>query len=531
MGQQLSNIKEKNYDIAIVGYGMLGNIAALLLAHYDLSVIVIEKKQQSDLLLAKSARLDAEAWGVLEQIGLSNKITSLLNPLDGTQVIDKKERVLLEFNQGGKSKRGELLGFYQPDVQKILQQEATNHPNITIRTAHEVETFEQDEDGVDVYIAPTGKQDFEQLRADYLLVCNGQYSRIADFLEVTIEDFNYKSGVLCVDTINKTGQVPKCRYAQTIYDTEFPVVRITNNERYQRWEFQIGTLEIEKEKTAEIVKQLLSDFGNTDLEILSAFVYNFEARMLSEWQYKRILIAGDAAHVMPPYLGMGLTAGIKDIANLAWKLYLLKYTQIHSDVLLTYTQERQDNVRHLIQLNLWVKRLFKSSKLRWIKGFVPVIPKWFLKRNLTTENHLKVGLVDNKKGNGRSIGSLNIVNKKGKKVSLNQQLSRSFCLMTLDENPVDVLSPTAIEYLAHLQTQFIQLTPQKARFLNNGRYAEQVYDKNGEAEAWLRQNKAQYVLIRPDRMVYGFYNKKLVLNQAIELLAEQLPLAQEALLV
>ena len=424
-----------------------------------------------------------------------------------------------------------MLGFYQPDLQKILQKAANSHKNITVRTGCEVETFEQDVDGVDVYIAQTGKQDFEQLRADYLLVCNGQYSQIANFIDVDIEDFNYRSSVLCVDTISKMDQPTKCRYAQTIYDTEFPVVRITNNERYQRWEFQIGAMEIEKERTSEVVRQLLSDLGNTDLDILSAFVYNFEARMLSQWQHQRILIAGDAAHVMPPYLGMGLTAGIKDIANLAWKLYLLKYHQIHSDVLLTYTQERQENVRHLIQLNLWVKRLFKSSKLRWIKGFVPVIPKWFLKRSLTTQNQLKTGIIGVGKGAGSAIESPKVVNKKGKAGSLNQQLSQSFCLIALDENPVDVLNPNGIEYLAHLKTQLIKVTSQKARFIAEGRYADQLYDKDGGIENWLKGYKARYVLIRPDRMVYGFYNSDKALNTGIELLAEQLPFAEAEELV
>lgn len=513
---------KKEYDILIVGYGMLGNLAALLLADMGMSVVVVEKKQATDILLAKSARIDDEVLLILEQLGLTDAIKDLLYPLEGNQIIDKKERVLLEFNQTRRSQFAPLVGFYQPDLQKIWQQKAAAHKNIHLFLGYEVETFEQDEAKVDVYITPTGKQGFISLEAQFMLVCNGQYSRIADFLKIDIKDYNYHSSVLCVDTTGKQAIGTAPNYAQTIYDAEFPVVKMAKGPTQQRWEFQIETENIEAEQTPEKVRNLLAELNPLELKIESAFIYNFDARVLERWQEKRVLILGDAAHVMPPYLGMGLSAGIKDVYNLAWKLNLVQQGKTSLELLDTYQKERQPDVERLIKLNLWIKRLFQSSKLRWIKGFIPIIPKWFLKKKLDLSTRLKSGLVGKSQGSGCVIDSPKVANHKGDILSFNQVLEHNFVALGLDQNPVDALDSKSLEYLAILGTQFVQLTPQKKKFVQDGRYVQNLYDKEGKLELWMKENKGQFLLIRPDRVVYDFCKNKATLNLSVASLQEKL---------
>ncbi len=516
---------KKEYDILIVGYGMLGNLAALLLADMGMSVVVVEKKQATDILLAKSARIDDEVLLILEQLGLIDAVKDLLYPLEGTQIVDKKERVLLEFNQTRRSQFAPLVGFYQPDIQKILQQKAAAHKNINLFLGYEVETFEQDEEKVAVYIAPTGKQDFISLEANFLLVCNGQYSRIADFLKIEVKDYKYHSSVLCVDTVGKEGALASKSYAQTICDAEFPVVKMANGQMHQRWEFQIDRETIEADQTAEKVRSLLAELNPLDLAIESAFVYNFDARILEKWQDRRVLILGDAAHVMPPYLGMGLSAGVKDVYNLAWKLNLIQQGRASLDLLKTYQKERQPDVERLIKLNLWIKRLFQSSKFRWIKGFIPIIPKWFLKKNLDLTTNLKSGLVGKSKLSGRVLASPKVANHKGDTISFNQALEHNFVVLGLDQNPVDALSAKSLDYLATLGTQFIQLTPQKKKFVEDGRYTQNLYDKEGKLQAWMKENKGQFLVIRPDRIVYDFCNDVASLNASVKTLEQNLTIS------
>lgn len=518
---------KKEYDILIAGYGMLGNLAALLLADMGMSVVVVDKKEATDILLAKSARIDDEVLLLLEQLGLIDAVKDLLYPLEGTQIVDKKERVLLEFKQTRRSQFAPLVGFYQPDIQRILQQRAAAHKNINLFLGYQVETFEQDEAKVDVYITRTGKQDFITLTANFLLVCNGQYSRISDFLKIDAKDYNYHSSVLCVDTVGKEPSVASKNYAQTIYDAEFPVIKIAKGNAHQRWEFQIETENIEAEQTSEKVRDLLAELNPSDLEIESAFIYNFDSKILEKWQDRRVLILGDAAHVMPPYLGMGLSAGIKDVCNLAWKLNLIHKGRASLDLLGTYQKERAPDVERLIKLNLWIKRLFQSSKLRWIKGFIPIIPKWFLKKNLDLTINLKTGLVGNSKWSGQVICSPKVANHKGDFISFNQALGNDFVLLGLDKNPVDALSIRSLEYLATLGTQFIQLTSQKKKFVQDGRYTQNLYDKEGKLQAWMQKNKGQFLLIRPDRIVYDFCRDTAALNASVKSLGKKLKVSSE----
>ncbi|BDS11343.1 FAD-dependent monooxygenase [Aureispira anguillae] len=515
---------ETEYDVLIVGYGVLGNVAALLLANLGMSVAVVEKKELDDLLLAKSARIDDEVMLIFEQLGLMDELKEVLYPLKGTQIVDKQDRVLLELNQNRHSQFAPVMGFYQPDLQHILQQATQKHSGIRVYSGCEVETFEEvDDDKIDVYIATTGKQNFTVLQTSFMLVCNGQYSRIADFLDIDINDFNYHSSVLCVDTINRQKTANSQSYAQTIYDAEFPVTRITKDQQRQRWEFQIEAETIQAKQTPEKVRNLLAELSTLDLEVVSAFVYNFDSKILENWRYNRVLIAGDAAHIMPPYLGMGLSAGIKDVYNLTWKINLIRQGTLALKVLDTYQKERLPDVQHLIKLNLWIKRLFQSSKLRWIKGFIPVIPKWFLKRKLDSSSHIKSGIIATKtKGAGRVIVSPKVATQKGEVISFNKALGTQFVLLAISSNPVDALRPNQLEYLALLGTQFIQLTTAKKKFVQDNRYAQNLYDKEGKIQKWMKEHKAKFVLIRPDRIVYDFCSNPETLNNSIKKLKKTL---------
>ena len=209
---------ERVYDVLIVGFSMLGNIAALLLAQYGLRVAVVEKRERSDLLVSKTARIDEEVMMMMEQLGLKHVLEQIVYPLKGIQVADKNERLLLQFNHAAKSTFAPLYGFYQPDLQRVLQQKATAHPLIKIMTGTEVEAFEQEQKAsLDVFVRPVAQQKVLKIKAAYLLVCNGQFSNIADYIDIEVEDFKYQSSVLCVDTQSKL-PLEASNYARTLYN-------------------------------------------------------------------------------------------------------------------------------------------------------------------------------------------------------------------------------------------------------------------------------------------------------------------------
>lgn len=521
--------QQTRYEVVIVGYGLLGTIAALLLAQQGLSVAVVERKKNDDLLLSKSARLDEEVLLILEQLGVMPYLKELLHPLKGTQIIDKKERVLLQLRQASRSSFAPWVGFYQPDIQRVLQQRVRAEPLITLFSQHQVETLEERDEEVEVYIRPVQRQSFRALQAQFVLVCNGQESRVKELLQLGEVDYKYRSSILCVDTLRDSApeQPHNDMYAQTIYDAAFPVTRITNNDRYQRWEFQIEQAYLQAEQTPQKIRALLEELGMGDATVAAAFIYHFDTKTLQQWRKGRVLIAGDAAHVIPPYLGMSLSEGIKDVYNMAWKLRFILCQKAPLTLLDSYQQERLPHIQRLIRLNMWVKRLFQSSRLRWIKNLVPILPKSLLHKQLDAGSQIYHGLISSSKtpSTGRMALSPKVTNQKGKIVPLNLLLDNSFVLLALEENPVDALRPSQIAYSAALGMQFIQITPQQQRFTLDRRYAQQLHDRTGALQYWLKKQRARYLILRPDRVVYACCKNKKQLNKHLQELSQQLPLA------
>lgn len=520
--------QEMRYDVVVVGYGLLGNVAALLLAQQGLSVAVVERKASDDLLLSKSARLDEEVLLILEQLGVMPYLKDKLHPLEGTQIIDKKERVLFELRQDPRSSFAPWVGFYQPDVQRILQQRVSAEPLITLFSQHQVETLEEQEEQVEVYIRPIKRQTFRALQARFVVVCNGQESRVKELLQIGEVDYKYRSSILCVDTLRTAQQEKKQthKFAQTIYDAAFPVTRITNNERYQRWEFQIEQAYLQAEQTPQKIRTLLEELGMGEATVAAAFIYHFDTKTLAQWRKGRVIITGDAAHVIPPYLGMGLSEGIKDVYNVAWKLRAILQQGAKLALLDSYQEERLPHIQRLIRLNMWVKRLFQSSRLRWIKNLVPVLPKSVLQKRLDAGSQIYAGLIST--GKAASIGRMTlspkVTTQKGKVTSLNVVLDNNFVLLALGSNPVDALRPDQVAYAAALGMQFIQIMPQKEAFALDRRYAQQVHDRTGALQYWLKKQRAQYLILRPDRVVYSCCKNKKQLNAHLQELSQQLPL-------
>lgn len=518
----LSTAELPHYDVLLIGYGLLGNIAALSFAAVGLRVAVVERKASGDLWVSKAARLDEESLLILEQLGLRHALQSVLNSLKGTQVVDKEGRVLLELRQQVHQTFAPVVGFYQPDVQRILQEKAQAHPLIDHWLEHEAEAIEQNDQGVTLYVTPINRQAFRALSASFLLVCNGQQSRIAEALNIPVVDYQHRSSVLCVDTLSPdSDQQP---YAQVIYNAAFPVTRITNNNRHQRWEFQIEQAYLHTSQTPEQIRTLLEELGKSEAEILAAYIYHFDTRQLKDWRKGRVLIVGDAAHVLPPYLGMSLAAGIKDVHNLAWKVALIQQGQAPLELLDTYYQERQPAIQHLNRLNMVVRRLFQSSRWRWLRYVLPNLPRTLLRKRLDLRTHLTTGLVYGKQAiTGYFAPSPWVTNKRGLRQSLYRALSAQFVLIGWNTNPVDALRPNQLAYLMALGTEFIQITPNNQPFVLDRRYVQHLHDYTGTLEQWLRPSKAQYVLLRPDRIVYTAAAKIQPLNDAVRLLSQQLP--------
>lgn len=495
-------IRWEHFDVIVIGYGVVGNVAALLLARQGLRVAVVERMRVSDLGIAKAGRIDAEAMRIMEQLNIREELERIMHPLRGVQVMDSRERVVVPVEQPKETSGGadyaQMYAFYQPELQEILHR-AAQRQRLRIYAPFEVVELEQDDEAVRLRAAaPSGEECW--LQAQYLVVCSGARNIIAQECDLGYVDYAYSGYTLNVETATQQ-PLRQPPFAQTIYDLPMPVTRITHHAERQRWEFQLTADEVSAANTPEAVRRLISQLCPSEFEILTVLVHEFDTRTLRQWHKGRIFFAGDAAHTMPPYLGVGLSAGIKDVHNLAWKLALVLRGVSTPQIFTTYKGERLSNVQNLIQLNMWIKRLFASSRLRFLRFFLPLIPKFLLRRTLDLTTQILYGIVGTRhRLRGRFLPAFRV----NAGETIDRHLGQHFALIGYNASPVDATPARHIERLAQLGCAFLHILPANTQQDSDSapRFATQLLDTQGDVQRFMQQHRCQFLIVRPDRFLY-----------------------------
>lgn len=512
------------YDIIIIGYGMVGNVAALLLHQQGLSVAVVERMDIRDTGVAKAGRVDSEVMRIFEQLNLRKEIERHCSPLEGSQIVARSGRVLVPIDQAKQGDYAQMYGFYQPDVQRILQKAAAAEKNIHIFDGCEVNDISQNNDSVFVAALTNFKTKQLRLKGRYLLVCSGAQTPIAQLCELKFIDYRHSGHTLNVET--RTAEPTETnRFAQTIYDLPLPVTRICHSAHQQRWEFELQGRDINKENTPENVRQLITKLMPQAFDIETVYLHQFDSKVLRQWHSNRIIFAGDAAHTMPPYLGMSLSAGIKDVYNLSWKLALMCRGLSTDDILRTYKGERAPAAAQLISLNVWIQRLFQSSRLRFLRYCVPFVPKAFLRRRLDLSTKIDYGILGTKSAvRGRFLPAWTLSQSNSDTVAIDKLLGANFAIIGFDINPVDAIEVEFVALLATLRCTFLQIFPKNKPLPEQNRYTKFVLDHNGEAQKFFAQNKATFFIVRPDHLVFDAARDYIQLNDQLEAMQEKLHL-------
>ena len=254
--------------------------------------------------------------------------------------------------------------FSQPELEDILHRRAEALPTLTVRRGVRVHDIEQLHDHVAVHHV-LGQLDPDQpsidqpkgatpVRARYVVGCDGANSTVRALLDVSVDDRGFFYDWLIVDVILNEQRVFDPPNLQ-VCDPVRPTTAVSGGPGRRRWEFmRLPQEQIEDLNHAERAWDLLEPWGihpgNARLERHA--VYTFQARAAAQWQLGRVFLAGDAAHQMPPFAGQGMCAGLRDAANLAWKIDLVLSGDASPDLLSTYDQERRASVHAAIDFSI-----------------------------------------------------------------------------------------------------------------------------------------------------------------------------------
>jgi 3-(3-hydroxy-phenyl)propionate hydroxylase len=339
--------RTQSVDVLIVGYGPVGAALAALLGRYGTRTLVVDKAP--DILLAPRAiALDNEALRILQMAGLSE---------------DAFERIAIpqvrmhcphvgEFGRintsGSVDGHPKLVTFYQPDLERALRRQAQSHDGISVLTSTEMVGFVEEGEGVRATLK-LGDGSETVVQARYLVGADGAASVVRKAIGQDFEGVTYAEDWLIVDAKNVPGHFD---HVEFICDPKRPTPHMIAPGGRIRWEFMLQPGETrEQMEQDETIARLLAPWAkSSELAIERRAVYRFHARCCTQFSRGQVFLVGDAAHVTPPFVGQGLVAGLRDAANLAWKLAWVMKAYASPAILDSYDRERRPHATKMISL-------------------------------------------------------------------------------------------------------------------------------------------------------------------------------------
>lgn len=346
------NSERIDVDILISGYGPTGATLASLLGQRGHSVLIMDQAA-SIYDKPRAITADQEVFRVLQECGMASEVAEMASPHPGTDYVGLEGQIIKRFYPAPPPN---ALGwepswmFVQPELEAVMRKAIDKIPHVRTSLAHQLIDFEQDHDGVTARILNLQESKEIKVRARYLLAADGASSLVRKQLAAPIEDLAFDEWWVVVDAwIHGPIELPR-RCVQYCRPSR-PGTYIVGPGNLRRWEIKLLPLEDPEfyRNHHEAVWRVLGEFTDTQhLAHCRTAVYRFHALVVQEWRQGRVFLAGDAAHQMPPFLGQGLCAGVRDASNLAWKLDAVLRRRSGDRLLDTYTIERKKHVRTVV---------------------------------------------------------------------------------------------------------------------------------------------------------------------------------------
>jgi 3-(3-hydroxy-phenyl)propionate hydroxylase len=516
---------KRSYEVVIIGAGPVGMAMAALLGRFDIHVLIVDRLDaiQTD---PRAIALDNEALRILKMCGLG------LEDLDLVR-IPAVNYLSPIFGRFGRMNTVEpidtlppLVTFFQPDLEASLAEKAQDAASVDVLRGVHAQVIENSESGVRVRIQNLGDGSEQDVNARFVVACDGASSATRQVLGIEFSGISYSQDWLIVDALG----VPEPVEEITFYcDPARPAPHMPAPGDRQRWEFMLHPGESQEEFMQDAkIKELLKPWTKfEDIRVERKAVYRFHARLADTFQIKSVFLAGDAAHVTPPFAGQGLVSGLRDVANLGWKLKAVLRGELPVDVLASYTQERKPHAGKMIRLAQFLGELIMPSSrlkatlvhgLAKFVGLLPVVHTVFTDMKVKPQNTFDDGLFlkGRAKGvfaSGSHLPQWWLQSAQGERQRSDEMFGDRFLCVGVDCNPSSLLDDDLRQQWHALGGDFVSLaTPEKATKIAG------YWQLDGKDLP-----KPQDVLIlRPDRLIMGVCDASTLrplMQKAIQLLS------------
>jgi 3-(3-hydroxy-phenyl)propionate hydroxylase len=337
----------KHWPVIVVGAGPTGLTLAGLLARYGIDVLIIERNPQT-VQEPRAVSIDDESLRTMQSVGVINELVPKIVLGYGSEYFSPAGRRFLKVKpttlEYGYPRRN---AFRQPVLELILRDKLSRYVNATIWFETELVEFAQSEEAATARVRRHGE--IVELTCDYLVGCDGARSFVRQSLGIEMHGSTFRERWLIIDLEQTTDLT---RDTKVYCNPMRPCLSLPGPNGTRRFEFMLHDGEQDDDVLApNNVAALLRLYGTDDRAVLRRkVVYTFHARMADRWRAGRIFLAGDAAHLTPPFAGQGMNSGVRDAHNLAWKLAAVVSGQLGDALLDSYDTERRDHAAEMIQL-------------------------------------------------------------------------------------------------------------------------------------------------------------------------------------
>ena len=346
-------------DVAIVGYGPTGQTLAILLAQRGWRVTVLERWPTA-YPMPRATHFDHAVGRIFQAAGVGDEVRSISDACHSFAWRNRAGETLLEF---GLMPQSRISGwpasnmFHQPELERVLDRRARS---LAVSVSRGFEVFDiEPGDGCVHVRARDASGRVRDVEARYAVGCDGANSFVRRWMRTPVEDLGLAYDWLTVDLVTRSPRSWEPGNSM-ICDPRRPTAVSSGGPGRRRFEFmRLPRETLESLDDSSAAWQLLAPWGlsESDTILERHSVYRSHARWAESWRKGRVLLAGDAAHGMPPFVGEGFGSDLRDAATLAWKLDLVLALRSPEELLDTYAQERLPHVRSLIDVSIQLGRM------------------------------------------------------------------------------------------------------------------------------------------------------------------------------
>lgn len=524
------------FDVVVVGYGPVGQAMSILLGERGYRVAVFDR-WPSLYPLPRAVFHDHEIRRVFHAMGIGKDVEAISQPSAKYQWFNADWKTLVEIDWSAESISDGPVGylFNQPSLEALLDGKARSLPTVSVQQGWEATGLTQFDDHCELALrrgaieagtwVPTGET--QTVRARYVVGADGANSFVRRSLGIDFEDLGFQEDWLVIDLKPNEGvklDVPDigqwCNPAR-------PTTMVPGGPGYRRWEFmRLPHETVEDLQKPEKVWELLAPWVGPDNATLVRYaVYRFRSLIAGTWRVGRTVLAGDAAHQMPPFMGQGMCSGLRDVWNLAWRFDLI-LRGIASDALLDgYTPERRPQVRAVIDASIAMGQVVCISDHEkaaerdrvYLSGEVPTLPPF----PGLTDGMICTGTDFSCNGMAGLLSVHGQVDDGANTSRYDDTVPNGFHVIALDADPEQFLDTGARDALARIGARTIGITADRDKTVP-GRV---LFDASGKYRQFFDGHGARAVIVRPDYYLFGAVQSLGELPTLVHALSSRLSLA------